>query len=86
MEFREVFLDILVLLTAIMSKFLFVHFNKYARSSKCLFNEHALIWKKERDFSFWGNFYDWIWSISEYLEFTTFSESICCSGKELLID
>ena len=67
-----------------MSKVLFVHFNKYTRSSKFLFNEHASILKKERDFSFWENFNDWIWSISKYVEFTTFSGSICCFGEELL--
>ena len=38
-----------------MSKILFVHFNKYNRSSKFLFNEYALIWKKDRDFFFWQN-------------------------------
>ena len=67
-----------------MSKVLFVHFNKYTRSLKFLFNEHVLVWKKERDFSFRGNINDWIWSISKYLEFTTFSGSICCSEEELL--
>ena len=41
-----------------MSKVLFVHFNKYTRSSKFLFNEHVLVWKKERDFSFRGNIND----------------------------
>ena len=84
MEVREVFLDILASLTAIMSKYLLVHFNKYTRSSKFLFNEHVLIWKKERDFSFLGNFNDIIWSISKCLEFTAFSGSSCCFGEELL--
>ena len=56
MEVREVSLDILVSLAAIMSKSLFVHFNKYRKSPKLLFDEHAFIWKKERNFSFWGNF------------------------------
>ena len=41
-----------------MSKVLFVHFNKYTRSLKFLFNEHVLVWKKERDFSFRGNIND----------------------------
>ena len=84
MKITEVFLDILVSLTAIMLKVLFVHFNKYTRSSKFMFSEHALIWKKERDLSFWGNFNDRIWSISKYLEFTTFSGSSCSSREELL--
>ena len=54
---QKSFLDILVSLTAIMSKVLFVHFNKYTRSSKFLFHEHALIWKKDRSrpiFCSWG--------------------------------
>ena len=58
MNITDVFLDILVLLTAIMSNVLFVHFTKYTRPSKLFFNEHALIWKKERGLSFWGNFND----------------------------
>ena len=29
--------------------------------------------ERERDFSFWGKFNDWIWPISKYLEFTTFA-------------
>ena len=61
-----------------------MHFNEYTKQSKVLFNEHALIWKKERDISFWGNFNDWIWSISKYLEFTTFLGSVFCSGEESL--
>ena len=66
-----------------MSKF--VHFNKYTRSSNFLFNEQALRWKKERERPlFWGNFNEWIWSISTYLEFTIFSGSMFCPGQELL--
>ena len=30
--------------------FLFVRFNKYTTSSKILLDEHALIWRKEREF------------------------------------
>ena len=41
LKVRDVFLDILVSLTATMSKFLFLHFNKHIISSKFLFNEHA---------------------------------------------
>ena len=67
LEIREVFLDIIVSLTAIMSKSLFAYFHKYTRSSKFLFTEHALIWRKESNFSFWRNNNDWIWSISKYL-------------------
>ena len=52
LEVRGVFFDIPVSLTAIMSKFLFVHFNICKRSSKFLFNEHTLLWKKEKETSF----------------------------------
>ena len=48
LQFKEVFLKILVLLTAIISNDLFVHFSRYSRSSKFLFNKHAFIWKKDR--------------------------------------
>ena len=53
LEVREVFLDILVSLTAIMSKFLFVHFNKYTRSSKFLFNEYERE-RRKRETSLFG--------------------------------
>ena len=69
LEAREVFLDNVVSLTAVMSKFLFLYFNKYTRSSKFLFSGHALICRKEREFSFRGHFNDSIWSISKHLEF-----------------
>ena len=81
MEVREIFFDILASLTAIMTKFLFVSFNKYTGSSKSLLNEHELIWKKERNFSSWANFSDWIWSILKYLEFTTFVDQFFALGK-----
>ena len=77
LEVREVFLNILVSQTGIKSRIFFVHFNKYTWSSKVSFNEHVLIWNKERNFSFWENFDDLIWSIPKYLEFRT-------SGEELL--
>lgn len=47
LEVREVFLNILVSHTAVMSKSLPNHFNKYIRSSKFLFKERALIWNKD---------------------------------------
>ena len=53
LEVREVFSDILVSLTAIMSKFLFAHFNKYIRSSKFLFNEHERE-RRKRETSLFG--------------------------------
>ena len=80
----EVFLNIPVSLTAIMSKLLFGHFNRYSKSSKFLLNDLSLIGKKERDFSFWGNLNDLIWSIWKYLEFTRFSGSMFCLVEELL--
>ena len=49
-----------------------------------LCNEHAFIWKKDRDLSLSYNFSACILPVSEYLEFTTFSVSIFCSGEELL--
>ena len=50
LQVREVFLEILVSLTAIISNDLFVHFSRYSRSSKFLFIEHAFTWKKDREF------------------------------------
>ena len=47
---KEVFLEIPVSLTAVISNDLFVHFSWYYRSWKCLLNEHAFIWKKDRGF------------------------------------
>ena len=49
-----------------------------------LFNEHAFIWKKDRDLPLSSKFSNCISSTSEYLDFTTFSESIFCSGEEVL--
>ena len=50
LQVKEVFLEILVPLTVVISNDLFVYFSRYSRSSKFLFNEHAFIWKKDRDF------------------------------------
>ena len=47
---KEVFLEIPVSLTAVISNGLFVHFSRYCRSWKCLLNEHAFIWKKDMGF------------------------------------
>ena len=52
LEVNEAFFRILVSLTATISKILFVHFNKYCRSSKFLFNEHAFIWNRDIDLFF----------------------------------
>ena len=73
LQVKEVFLEILVSLTAIISNDLFVHFSRYSRSSKFLFNEDAFIWKKDREFFLSSNFSACISLISRYLEFTTFS-------------
>ena len=50
LQVKEVFLEILVSLTAIISNDLFLHFSRYCRPSKFLFNEHAFIWKKDTVF------------------------------------
>ena len=50
LQVKEVFLEILVSLTAIISHDLFVHFSRYSRSSTFLFNGHAFIWKKDKEF------------------------------------
>ena len=42
LEVTEVFLDILVSITAFMSHVLFVHFNEYTKSLTFLFYKHAL--------------------------------------------
>ena len=61
-----------------------MYFSRYSRSSKILFNDHAFIWKKDREFFLSCNFSYCISSISKYLEFTTFSGSTFCSGEVLL--
>ena len=84
LQVKEVFLEIVVSLTAIISNDLFVHFSRYSRSSKFLFNEHAFIWKKDREFFLSCSFSACISSILKYLEFTTFYGSTVCSGEVLL--
>ena len=53
LEFKEVFF---IILTATISKTLFVHFDKCCRSSSFLFNEQAFMWNRDNDFFFSGNF------------------------------
>ena len=81
---REVCFTILVLLTVIMSYTLFVHLSRWSKSSKFLFEEHALIWNKVKVLCLSGNFKAWIWSVSQNLELTTFSGSLFFSGELLL--
>ena len=52
LEVKEVFFIILVSLTAIIPKILFVNFNKCCRSLKLLFNEQAVTWNGDNDFFF----------------------------------
>ena len=67
---------ILASVTRTMSNTLFVHLSKWSRSSNLfLFKEHAL-WNKARDLCLLGNFKVWIWSMSQYLELTTFTGSL----------
>ena len=83
LQVKEVFSEILVSPTAVISNDFFVHFSRYSISSKFLFSEHAFIWKKDRIFLS-SNFSACISSISKYLEFTTFSGSTFCPGEVLL--
>ena len=46
----------------------------------CLMNMH-LIWEKERDFSVWANFNDFIWPISKHLDFRIFKQQFFAPGK-----
>ena len=84
LQVNEVFLEILFSFTAIVSNYVFLHFSRYSRSSKFLFNKHAFIWKKDRDFFLSSNFSAYISSTSKYLELATFSGSTVCSGEVLL--
>ena len=84
LQVKEIFLEILVSLTGIISNDLLVHFSRYSRSSKLLFIEHTFIWKKDRDFFLSSNFSACISSTSKYLEFTTFPGSTFWSGKVFL--
>ena len=84
LQIKEVFLEILVSFTVIISIDLFVHFSRYSRSWKFLFNKHAFIWKKDINLFLLCNFSDCISLISKYLEFRIFSASTSCSGEEIL--
>ena len=64
LQVKEVFLEILDSLTAIISNDLSVHFSRQSRSSTYLFYDYAFIWKKDLLLC---NFSACISSISKYL-------------------
>ena len=56
LEVKEVFFIILVSLTAIIPKILFVNFNKCCRSLKLLFSEQTVTWNGDNDLFFFRKF------------------------------
>ena len=54
----EVFLVIIVSVTAITSDFLLVHFRMYYKSAEILFKEQTLMWNVEKDLFLFAVFND----------------------------
>ena len=81
---KEACFIILVWQITIMSNALFMNWNRWSRSSKFLLKKHTFICNRESHFCLRGNVKVWIWSMSWYLELTTFSGALLFSGEMLL--